>query len=506
MESIPSTNKLSEITRHTHGAPMLRFQLIYQPPHLRAPVLEEMQDDLTRLISKVARQYNDSSCPELNYDELEAEGRLKLAYIISEKGNGYAKAPTRVKFFQFFATAINNHVRSLVLKYRFTEKRTGVKPPPKEDRFNPKIATLTGEVRVKTVEVRLDDEEVNLQVADKPCDSAREHESTELKEDYESCLNEIERVVFRQLIEPNRLALDYATLDARRGHATGTPLKLKIKSEHLAAGLCGEDRDEFPVELFDKIVLRIREKITKHRSMTQAEEQAKIKRSAALAQLEQIFNLQIPKTIDKVVVSRLLTICARDQFDKVKDNPQVQELLIDVGAKVPTSLGGVLSCRGVLYAKNNRICNSCGYRNPCAVEAANFGLGKITLSPRLLGAKNTRIPAIMPGLESDAEAPAPTGDEMEIVAYLDENFGKTSNKGKLFFVHRERFDNSSTKHLFQVITDGSDFKIRFCNPSESLKRKLRYESKCYFAPPGLSVSEMIALIDLHAKEAYDAVS
>jgi hypothetical protein len=502
MESIQSTSTPSVITRQTLGAPMRRFQLIFQPPHLRAPVLEEMQEDLTRLIAKVARQYNDASCPELNYDELEAEGRAKLAYIISEKGNAYTKSPTRVKFFQFFATALNNHVRSLVHKYRFTEKRTGVKPPPKEDRFNPNAATLSGEVRVKTVEVRLDDEEVNLQVADKPCDSAREHESTELKEDYESCLNEIERMVFRQLTEPNRQALDYATLDARRGHVDGTPLKLKIKSEHLAAGLCGEDRDEFPVELFDKIVLRIREKITKHRSMTQAEETAKFKRNAALAQLEQVFNLQIPKTTDPVVVSRLLTIAARDQFDKVKDSPQVQELLALVGAKIPKSLGGVLACRGVLYSKNNRICNSCGYRNPCAVEAANVGLGKITLSPRLLGAKNTRIPAILPGLEGEAEAPVPTGDEMEIVAYLDENFGKTSNKGKSFYVHKERFDNNSAKLLFQVITDGADFKLRFCNPSESLKRKLRYESKCYFAPPGLSVSEMIALIDTHAKETY----
>jgi hypothetical protein len=481
---------------------MRRFQLIYQPPHLRAPVLEEMKDDLDRLIAKVARQYNDASCPELNYDELEAEGRAKLAYVISEKGNGYTKAGTRVKFFKFFATALNNHVRSLVHKYRFTEKRTGVKPPLKEDRFNPNVATLTGEVRVKTVEVRLDDEEVNLQVADKPCDSAQEHASMELKEDYESCLNEIERVVFRQLVEPNRLSLDYATLDARRGHISGTPLKLKIKSEHLAAGLCGEDREEFPVELFDKIVLRIREKITKHRSMTQAEETDKIKWNAALAQLEQVFNLQVPKTTDRVVVSRLLTICARDQFDKVKDNPQVQELLIELGAKVPKTLGGVMACRGVLFAKNNRICNSCGYRNPCALEAANVGLGKITLSPRLLGAKNTRIPAILPGFDGETEAPAPSGDEMEIVAYLDENFGKTSNKGKSFYVHKERFNNNSAKLLFQVVTDGSDFKLRFCNPSEALKRKLRYESKCYFAPPGLSVSEMIALIDLHAKETY----
>jgi hypothetical protein len=75
------------------------------------------------------------------------------------------------------------------------------------------------------------------------------------------------------------------------GRHPGDPLNIKIKHEHLARGL-GE---KFTPELFNDLVLSIRQKITKHRSMTQVEEQAKISRNAALAQLEHIFNLQIPK-------------------------------------------------------------------------------------------------------------------------------------------------------------------------------------------------------------------
>lgn len=507
MESIPSTIP-SENFRAAHTAPLRRLQMIFKSPALRAPVLEEMQDDLDRLITKVARQNSDSSCPELNFDELEGEGRYKLAYVISEKLENpdyYPKIASRVKFFQYFATAINNHIRSLVHKYRFTEKRTGVKPPPKRDRFKP-VEPILGEARVKTVEVRLDDEDIGVQVADKPCGHEAEHVFNEIRDDWESCLdplevNPLEVMVYRQLSQPNKEALCYAQLEAMRGHNLGDCLDIKIRAEHLAAGLRDVDGSILSVEKFEQIVLRVREKITKYRAMTHVEEQANIRRNAAISQLEQVFNLQIPRSIDPIIVSRLLTICARDQFDKVKDNAQIQELLVELGAKVPKAYGGVLNCRGVLFSKNNRICNSCGFRGPCATESANFGLGKITLDPKLLGAKNTRIPAIIPNSGQQEDVPAPSTDEMEIINYLDENFLKAPNKGKVYYTHREKI-SSVVKYLFRVSTDGSDFKLHFCNPSDLLKAKLRYEQKSYFAPPGLSVSEVIALIDMHARETY----
>jgi hypothetical protein len=492
MESIPSMTSTNMTIEQAHAAPMRRFALMFQAPTLRPPVLEEMHDDLERLMAKVARQYSDQSCPELNYDELVAEGRAKLAQMICDIRVTFKKVPTRTKFFAFFATSLNNHVRSLVHKFRFTEKRTGVKPPPKEERFSP-VAT---EQRMKTAEVRLDDEEVNLQVADKQCESARNHETSEIMEDYESLFDDLEVMVFRQLAAPNKAALFFATLDAQIGRHPGDPLNIKIKHEHLAKGL----GKKFTPELFNDLVLSIREKITKHRSMTQADEQAKVRRNVALAQLEQVFNLQIPTSIDEIVVRRLLTICARDQYDKIVENPTIKDWLLDVGAKVPEIQGDILNCRGVAYQKNNRICNSCGYRVACASEAANYGLGKITISPRLLGSKLTRVPAILPNDPDADEVIAPSDEEAEIVAYLDENFRKMASKGQTYYAHKEKLEQS--KRLFRVDTNGADFRIQVCGPSEVLKKKLRYEQKCYFTPPGLSVSDVIALIDQHAKEAY----
>lgn len=480
-----------------HAVPMRRFaETMFEAPTLRPPILEEMQDDLDRLIAKVARQYSDQSCPELNYEELVGEGSAKLAYVMCDRRVTFKKVPTRAHFFRFFATALNNHVRSLVHKFRFTEKRTGVKPPPKEERFSP-VAT---EQRLKTAEVRLDDEEVNLQVADQPCTSARDQETNEIMEDYEALLNPVEKLVFKQLAAPNAEALLYATNDANIGRKKGDPLNIKIKREHLAQGLSDETSEEFPLELFEKIVLRIREKITKHRSMTHAEENAQFRRNAAIAQLEQIFNLQIPKSIDEIVVRRLLTICARDQYDKIEADPGIKTLLLEVGAKVPEMQGDVLNCRGVAYQKNNRICNSCGYRVACAAECSNYGLGKVTISPRLMGSKLTRVPAILPNDPDAEEAPAPSDEEAEIVSYLDENFRKMALKGQTYYGHKE--NTGQTKRLFRVDNNGADFRIQFCGPSDDLKKKLRFEQKSYFTPPSLSVGEVITLIDQHAKETY----
>lgn len=500
MENIPFTTSTSMTIEQAHCPPLNRFALMFKAPNLRPPVLEEMQSDIDRLIAKVARKYTDTSCPELHFDELEGECRAKLAWVLSDKSGGLTKAYTRTKFFQFFATAINNHVCSLVHKYRFTEKRTGVKPPPKHARFSPEA---NGEARVKTVEVRLDDAEINVQVADKPCNSAQESGFSELMEDYEHLFSksDIQLMVFRQVACPNEKALEAARMSALIGHKRGTPLKVKIKPEHLAYGLCDEDGEDFPVEQFNKIVLKVRDKITKYRSMTQKDERAQVARNIALAGLRELFNLQIPKSIDDIVIRRLLTIAARDQFDKVKDSPEAQEWLETVGAKVPKTQGDVLECRGVLFMKNNRICNSCGFRNACATEAANYGLGKITISPRLLGAKQTRIPAILPHDPNNppAEIAISNNEDMEVVSYLDENFRKTVSKGRSYYVHREKI--GSNRLLFHVDTEGVDFRLRFCSPG-AVKDRLRCEQKCYYVPPELSVGEIIELIDAHAKETY----
>ena len=54
----------------------------------------------------------------------------KLNHLVT-RGARHPYCPTRGKVFAFVKTSFRNHVRSLVQKYAFTAKRTGVEPPPR---------------------------------------------------------------------------------------------------------------------------------------------------------------------------------------------------------------------------------------------------------------------------------------------------------------------------------------------------------------------------------------
>ena len=114
---------------------------------------------------------------------------------------------------------------------------------------------------------------------------------------------------------------------------------------------------------------------------------------AALSRLEEIFELQVPRSVDRVVVRRLMTLVARDHHAKV--TPEVKADLEAVGAEPPALKSGALLCFGVLYQKNHRSCAVCGMAQACQAKSANVGLGEITISPQLLSAsKQMRIPVI----------------------------------------------------------------------------------------------------------------
>ena len=57
----------------------------------------------------------------MHEDELRAECRAKLALIID--GGHLLRCPTRTKAFGFIKTVMRNHVRSLVQKFAFSQKR-----------------------------------------------------------------------------------------------------------------------------------------------------------------------------------------------------------------------------------------------------------------------------------------------------------------------------------------------------------------------------------------------
>ena len=117
----------------------------------------DLTGDIERVIMKTVTPYVDPSNPMLNLDELQAECRAKLAKIIDS--GRLAQCPTRGKMFAFVKTSFRNHIRSLVQKYAFTAKRTGVEPPPRL----PLGATNVAAVR-KVQIIRLDDPDIGHQV------------------------------------------------------------------------------------------------------------------------------------------------------------------------------------------------------------------------------------------------------------------------------------------------------------------------------------------------------
>lgn len=498
---IPLTTEMVAVMR----PPRHRYFLIFQDPKFRPPVLDEMMPDLQRVIASVAQTYCDSTSPQLQFDELMGEGNLKLAELITK--DKLTTLPTRVQFFKYFKGAVNNHARSRVQKYRFTEKRTGQKPPPREQRFQP-VTTATGTTSEehepvvmpeyhKNVDLSLDDPDLAIQVPDQHQEGNVDDRDIswgfgQTSAEYAFLLSPVEKLVFHEMISPSAHARTFAEQDALRKTNRGK-LSIKIKFCHMAEGI------GLAPELFEEAVLSIRNKIKEYRMLTESEQQKLARENAIISQLKQVFGLQIPPDIDRMVVSRLLTMAARDQFDKL--NPDINEMLTEVGAKVPRSIGGdKLACYGVLYQKNCRQCNTCDLRHSCAVEAANLGLTKMAFSNKLLGVRQQRIPAFLPRASAEISAQISSADEAEIISHLDETFKRAERGGQTYYFHLVATGNR--RYLF-CVERTAPLKLRFCNPSASLKKRLVGKQKTWCAREEATLVEIISLIEQHGKETFD---
>jgi len=480
--------------------PRHRYFLMFKDPKLRPPVLAEMMPDLQRVIATVAQQYCDMTTPQLHFDELMGEGNLKLAELITK--DKLRTLPCRVAFFKYFKGAVSNAARSRVQKYRFTEKRTGQKPPPRKQRFLPNGAPGEDEAETqeyhKNVDLSLDDPDIGLQVASQPVPVEGEERPIDwgfgpTSAEYAFHLTAVEKLVFHEMIFPSAHARCYAEQDAMRKANRGK-LCIKIKFVHMASGI------GLAPELFEEAVLSIRNKIKEYRMLTDDQQEKNARESAIIAQLKQVFGLQIPPDIDGMIVRRMLTMAARDQFDKL--NAQVNEMLTEVGAKVPRSIGGdKLGCYGVLFQRNCRQCNTCDLRHSCSVEAANLGLTKMAFSPKLLGSRQQRIPAFLPRISGEVSAQINSADEAEIISQLTETFQRAERGGQTYYYHLVGSERKR-RHLF-CVERKSPLKLRFCNPSESLKKRLTGKQKTWCVRDDAPLSEIIALIEQHGKETFD---
>ena len=204
---------------------------------------EDVYAEIQGLIGRIVIPYVDPSNPLLHLDELEAECIAKLARLIHK--SSLERCRTRAKFFAYLKTAFKNHVRSLIQKHAYCFKRTGVRPLTKEERANP---AFKHHCPPKPVKISLDDPESGVQVASWDTQDRPE----DLLADFERKLSAVERLVLRQLIDPNDDARGLAKSDP--GDSRVVEGRHKVSSRHLAEAL------GMPHEAFLEIARRVRVK------------------------------------------------------------------------------------------------------------------------------------------------------------------------------------------------------------------------------------------------------
>jgi hypothetical protein len=469
--------------------PRHRLFLVFREPELRPPVYDEMLTDMTHVIHKSVEPYVDPSCVELHHDELVAGCWAKTTEMVHR--GLIIRCRTRLEFFKQYKTAILNHIRSLVQKHRFTEKRTGVKPPPKDQR------NIFTNQSTKPKEIRIDDPDSGFQVAD--IDSGNEAMvMRELMEEINLRLNWAERIVLEQLVSPNEEALHYARMDAEIGRKDGDPLSIRIRQEHLAKGI-GE---QIKPELFQEIHDSIKAKCLFMKSQHEDDPN----RAAAMATLLQFFGIQIPNGIDSTTRKRTLMLAAQHQFDRLKDDDGIKEALVAVGVPVPCLRNDRFKCFGIMFQKHHRTCDNCGLRESCELKAANFGLGEFTISHKLLGSRHARVPVLQPTRSLQDSAISESMRDEEILAFLDEHFKLVRHQGDNYYRHKDRLEKKGMQFIFS--TGRQEFRLRFINPTDVLKKSLVLETSqkggksLWFLPGQLSSEEAINLIRAHAQATF----
>lgn len=460
--------------------------------------LQEVWDDVTKVASTVATMYTDQSCYALSYDDLHAECLKKFVDCINK---GYLKKP-RAEFFKLVKTAMNNHARGIVQRHRFTIKRTGHRPPDRDDvnasNFKP--------------DVSLDDPDIGLQVENREADCTFDIDR-ELVDDVKVYLTPLEQTVLDQLVNPNEGSYMHAYMEASVGRRRRDGLTVRLSQASMAYGL-GMD----PME-FSRVQESIKRKFMTN-VMTDKSEDTKF--NVALATLEETYGVQVPRSTERVVVARLFTICARDQLDKF--TPEVEKHLAAVGAKPPVIEEGRLSCYGVLFQKNHRVCQACGLKESCRAEAANHGLGEITLSPKLLGSRNVRYATLTdspqpPSMSNESEGQAPSnppeqgGDKTDaaqrepftnterdevLLQHLREHYKPIKFGTDIYYTHKD----GKNACVFHAGKEGEKFELRFCKPSEDLKKVLVRKVRSFYLPDDMTSEQAVKLMEQHGNAAY----
>lgn len=455
----------------------------------RPAVFEEIDRDVGFLIQNVIRPYIDPSCVNLTEEELTSECRVKLATLFHNRKN--ISIPNRHEFFRYLKTALNNHVKGQVQRYRFTVKRTGITPPTKGD---------TWAEHRKPIETSLDDPDAHIQVPEASFGGI----SQELLEDLCSLLTPLEEMVVQQIIRPNATTILHVMLDIWSESSNSN----KVSYEHLAMGL------GMPVDLF----LTVRKQAQAKLKTLMKDTDDNFAWNASVAFLSQTFSVEVPRNTEKSVVKRLFSLAARNMVNRVND--EVKRHMQVVGARVPADQGVTLSCFGIMYEDANPKCMGCGAKSACVVETRSLGLCDITPHPSILGARSSRVPAVNIDTATAAtrrSLPQVPDDDMgvnyvKIVDYLNANFKRAEQAMKdaphekitSFALTTTGQDGISKSPIFWMSKNTGDgnVTIRFTKPSDALKAKLHQVANGYYLPKDITAEQAIKLIDelVHEKQ------
>lgn len=456
-----------------------KLRLIFTDPKIRPPVLEEMQHDIDRLAHSISSQRCDKTCAMLRVDDLVAECNLKLAQVLTK--NKLDVLPNRYEAFKYIKTVFNNHCKGLVSKYRFTMKRGGHKYDADEPDEEKEISLNASQ---KNVDLNVDDPDQHMQLSDPK--SGWKNENS-LIEDVKPYLTPVELLLMQEFNMAGDRTRFYSDYDAMLDRSPGdAQLTIKFTDKNYADGL-GLDLLQYK-----KILKSLREKI-KWVTMSEATPN-EIAWNQAIARLEAVFDVQIPRSIEKSVVRRLLTMASVDQFEKVENNEAVQTDLHFIGAKVPEKRAGTLSCFGIMYHKNNRSCAACGQATACKDDAFNFGLGDITIDSRLLGAKQYRVPAIV--ANSTEPVQITSARDEEIYNYLKEVYTMTQGISGWTFRHID------VGGIAVIVRATPAFEIKVIRPSESVQQKLIRNGMEWMVPPDMGATEVIELLAQHSHDCF----
>lgn len=492
----PSTSALNSILVSVELHVCLEVKVTVAPPKKGkkasgVPPLEDMWDDMVAVIHRQAKAKIDDGNPFLKMEEIELECMHKLGKAFD--GGKIAKLDTRGQFFGYFKVMVKNCISSLVQKHVYTAKRTG-NDFTKDDKGN-----IT-EYR-KAAHLSLNDEECGVQVPD--YDSERISLDHEYVDDIKNILTPVERLVLDQMLDPNAEALFYAHKDALE-RQRGKSIRIRVKYEHMAEGI------GISVDIFSEAMASMKEKVLKFMATERdGESRQDILTSSAERRLCVRFKLQLPASIPSMVRKRMFTLIARNHHTELTE----QDLndLQQVGAVIPKQLGDDTSCYGVLWQRNHAACGKCSLEESCKATATNVGMGDITPSPRLLGAKLIRIPAIVPQAEAPrvhaTEEPhvVPDSERDEtVLAYLKDNFKQVMSDGSVCFRHADDSDamEKRRKPPFSVGKQGHTMRLRFCNPDPELQEELDNRNRGWYLPDDCSVDDALTLIDRHSSMTF----